>query len=295
MKAAACALVVLVSTSVFSAGHHVAGCGLLERVPVSGVVCSHGPDSPEIAGCTGLLCTGVLASPPAPPAPCLGDGRSGKRVQLFYGQQAGSADQSSSITSSIRAAADIVNQAYRQAANKNVRWVCSGPESVIHIVVPDGTLAGAIQALRAAGYRSSDRIYVVIETGPQQFVGWATIDGDDRATNNANDTGPAYSIVYGANSRVLMHELGHNMGAVQLSAPHSSGAWHCYQEHDVLCYNDGGPYFQHGGAMIACDDGTSLAQEWDCGDEDYAATSPPPSSYLAKHWNELSSSFLAAA
>jgi len=294
MKSAICALILLATTSVFTARHHVAGCGVLQRVPVTGVVCSHGPDSPGIAGCTGLLCTGLLAAPPPPPSPCLGDGHSGKRVQLFYGQQQGSPDQSSTIVSDIRTAADRVNQAYRQAGTRNVRWVCSGSESVIHIMVPDGTLAGAINALRAAGYSSQDRVYVVIETGPAQFVGWATVDGDDRPTNNANDTGPAYSIVYGANSFSLMHELGHNLGAVQLSAPHSSGAWHCYQQHDVMCFNDGGSYFQQGGKMIACDDGTSLAQEFDCGDDDYFASSPR-SAYLATHWNILHSGFLEAA
>ena len=135
----------------------------------------------------------------------------------------------------------------------------------------------------------------MLETGPSpnRLAGQAMISHDDRPTNNTADTGPWYSIVWGVAASTLMHEEGHNMGAVQNSAPHSSGAGHCYQRNDVMCLYDGGPYFQRGGRMTACNDGQTLADEWDCGRDDYYNPDPSPGSYLANHWNLYQSAFLS--
>ena len=147
-------------------------------------------------GCTVIGCLVTLPqmkSSAPPKAPCLGDGESGKRVQLFYGQVLGQADQSSSMIDRIRAAADSVNQAYRQAGNQNVRWACtSSGQTVIHIFVPTNTLGAAVAALRSLGYASPDRIYTVLETGPSpnDLVGQANLPRNDRPTNNIADTGP---------------------------------------------------------------------------------------------------------
>ena len=50
-------------------------------------------------------------------------------------------------------------------------------------------------------------------------------------------------------ARIWQHEIGHNLGAVQDSAPHSSLAGHCYESLDVMCYADGGQYFDDGGTF----------------------------------------------
>ncbi|TMK49990.1 MAG: hypothetical protein E6G59_10475 [Actinobacteria bacterium] len=96
----------------------------------------------------------------------------------------------------------------------------------------------------------------MLETGPSpnDLVGQANLPRNDRPTNNIADTGPWYSIVWGVAASTLMHELGHNMGAVQNSAPHATGAGHCYQN-DVMCTYDGGSYYQRGGRMTACNEG----------------------------------------
>ncbi len=250
-------------------------------------------------GCTLIGClvaVPAMKSSPPPKAPCLGDGKSGKRVQLFYGQVLGQADQSSSMIGRIRGAADGVNQAYRQAGSENVRWACtSAGQTVIHILVPTNTFGAAVAALRSLGYTSPDRIYTVLETGPSpnRLAGQAMISHDDRPTNNTADTGPWYSIVWGVAASTLMHEEGHNMGAVQNSAPHASGAGHCYQRNDVMCTYDGGPYYQRGGQMAFCPNGQTLAYEWDCGRDDYYNPDPSPGSYLATHWNLYHSAFLS--
>src|SRR5205814_2172918 len=134
-------------------------------------------------GCTVIGCLVTLPqmkSSAPPKAPCLGDGESGKRVQLFYGQVLGQADQSSNMIDQIRGAADAVNQAFRQAANQNGLW-----------------------------------------------------------------------------------------------------SYDC------------GPYVQPAGRMTACNDGQTLADEWDCGRDDYYNPDPSPSSDLATHWNLYHSAFLS--
>jgi hypothetical protein len=98
---------------------------------------------------------------------------------------------------------------------------------------------------------------------------------------------------------ISLHEVGHNLGAVQSGpgqdpVPHGSGQSHCYDEWDVMCYDDDGPYFRpptNGDLTFAC--GTELGQLFDCNQDDYFRTSvPPPGSYLATHWNTYNSAFL---
>ena len=48
---------------------------------------------------------------------------------------------------------------------------------------------------------------------------------------------------------VFMHEVGHNLGAVQVNSPHASRGSHCFDEWDTMCYNDGGTYFTDGGTL----------------------------------------------
>ena len=91
-------------------------------------------------------------------------------------------------------------------------------------------------------------------------------------------------------SDYMLHELTHTLGAVQDSAPHASGASHCWDEHDVMCYADGGPYYQNGGTpQTLCN---QTLQAYDCGQDDYFNYAPPPGSYLATHWNAARSTFM---
>ena len=85
-----------------------------------------------------------------------------------------------------------------------------------------------------------------------------------------------------------LHEIFHNLGAVQRDAPHPSAAWHCTDEADVMCYDDdaSGPIVM---TAVCPPEHEALL---DCGDNDYFNTNPPAGNYLATHWNTANSSFL---
>lgn len=69
-----------------------------------------------------------------------------------------------------------------------------------------------------------------------------------------------------------------------------------------MCYADGGSYYSgHDGVQgnsddrqpaVRCDEGSSLAEQWDCGKNDYYNIAPAAGSYLATHWNLAISSFV---
>jgi hypothetical protein len=73
----------------------------------------------------------------------------------------------------------------------------------------------------------------------------------------------------------MLHEMTHNLGAVQDSAPNSSGAGHCVDGFDVMCYDDGGPN-EYAGDVCSHIDGVMI-QVYDCGNDDYFNVAPPQS------------------
>lgn len=114
-------------------------------------------------------------------------------------------------------------------------------------------------------------------------AGIASIWSDDSAsvTNDHNSADePLFAVTFDRDSvRTWLHELAHTMGAVQDSAPNASGAGHCNDGLDILCYSDGGPTSDYDDTV--CDDWDTF----DCGQDDYFDPDPPPLSYLDTHWN----------
>jgi hypothetical protein len=226
---------------------------------------------------------------------CAGDGVSGKRIHLWYAWQ--SQDQYSVDVVKIRRIVGEADARLSAIGGQHYRFVCSSGQIIVDKVhVTSSTLDAFKAAVKAMGYTSTDRIYNAFEPEASEGRGDTTNDDRPDPTTNAANRGPHYS----SEPFVLdlfMHEVGHNLGAVQNSAPHSTGASHCWDQQDVLCYNDGGPYFQKGGQLeTVCGDGVlDTVNRWDCNLDDYYNPNPPPGSYLATHWNTRNSYFLTPA
>jgi hypothetical protein len=167
------------------------------------------------------------------------------------------------------------------------------------------------------------RARVGAAAGPRDYLVYAD---DMRGTNGVSGTGEFYygptaeqpggewhnqgglvAAVWGvaalpsspyADPTTMLHEITHNLGAVQGSAPNSTGevggvaAGHCVDEQDIMCYADGGP---NNVMRLVCPAlSGSVPETYDCGGDDYFNATPADGSWLAAHWNLYNSSFLGA-
>ena len=172
------------------------------------------------------------------------------------------------VSSSYRVACDADGQVTVQ----NVALSLTSAQNNISAITND---------LKAKGFNSTFDKYIIIYEQPScgGGVAWAEMN-DALDVNNSANRGPSYGITWGfCGFATVMHENGHNMGAVMNSAPNTTGAGHCIDDRDVMCYNDGGP---RGGQLhIVCND----FEHFDCNHDDYFSPNPPAGSYLATHWN----------
>ncbi|MEV4095085.1 RICIN domain-containing protein [Streptosporangium saharense] len=233
---------------------------------------------------------------------CDGDGTSGKRVEVLYVREASMPDRYTQLLPMFRAWLANADDQFNDAAatsnrSRHIRYVTTASGGgcvpvVRNVVVPAGSLAdfdASKTALQTLGYNSNDRHYLML-TESTVICGISDIKNDDLTTGSTNlNNGLAYSRVdaspncFGANA--IAHELGHSFGAVQLSAPHSDGSWHCLDQWDLMCY---------GGTP------TWSCLQWndyrlpDCNRDDYYNAAPTAGSYLATHWNTANSAYLIA-
>ena len=156
-------------------------------------------------------------------------------------------------------------------------------------------LFGTIVAdARAAGFNANNEKYLIWYDDPRpNYCGLGNLLADDTKTltNASNGYQPQYAVVYGNGTNpngttytcwarnAGMHENGHNMGAVQNSAPHSTQAGHCNDGSDIMCYADGGPAEHY--TATTC----TTSRPFDCGYDDYFDTSTEIGEYLVTHWN----------
>ena len=263
---------------------------------------------------------------------CEPNGEFGRRIQAVYLYPSGADNNYWAYLGDIRKALSKIDRVWDAAADpydQHPRWACSPQTRLPKVVAIKGpaiggdgvyTLGEVAGALAQHGLDSTNRVYLIFADhigNAFPLGGMSTVDDDDRAgATNANNAGPAYSMIDAEGNgwewtqmwSVAMHELGHGLGAVQCSAPHSScapgelGHHHCWDEVDMICRNDGGSYYlgpdgvqgtsDDRDTWVLCPYGSSDAEQWDCGKDDYFNIDPAPGSYLATHWNLSRSGFV---
>jgi hypothetical protein len=140
--------------------------------------------------------------------------------------------------------------------------------------------------------------------GTNGVAGTASRYTSDSTHTTAHDSGGLGAVVFGpqtlpsssyAEPAVLMHEIGHNLGAVQDLAPHSTKAGHCHDERDLMCYADGGTEGRAGDMLQNCSAiAGDMDETFDCGGDDYFNPKPAQGTYLDLNWNTYAVAHLAA-
>ncbi len=270
--------------------------------------CSHGPDAapdgidvrvarePETAAETALRPEPVTA------AACTGDGSTGPRVQLVYANITGKADRYATFAASFQTWAAAMDGVFDRSAaetggSRRVRFVhdanCTPTIARTTLSVAAGNdFETTVDELTSKGFNRNDRKYMVW-VDANVYCGIGEVYPDDRAgQNNYNNV---YSLISRVDNgcwgvvgqSVEAHELMHNLGGVQESAPNPTEYGHCTDESDRMCYADGS-----GEPMVQkCVSGHE--NTFDCNHDDYFSTAPPAGSYLATHWNTANSAWLS--
>jgi hypothetical protein len=163
------------------------------------------------------------------------------------------------------------------------------------------------QLTHAAGHRRNVVVFAdsLSSLPPGQWWGLGSTWLDDRpGAANISNQGDLFSALWipdgeplpapGADGwwpEGMLHEMTHNLGAVQDSAPNASLAGHCTDGSDVMCYDDGGLPFVPG---VCAEIEGVMTQVYDCGNDDYFNVSPPAGSYLAMKWNVYDNAYLGS-
>lgn len=275
--------------------------------------CTHGPDpAPDTVDVTRERTTEEIATASEAitstggSIECDSDGAVGNRIQAVYAVSSDRADRFSSLTDSLagyakKADAVFNNSAAKTGGVRHLRWVTNAnadgtcSPSILKVVMSatgDDSFANTKTELKAKGLNRTDRKYLVW-TDATVYCGIANVSHDDRPTQDNPNNGGSSSVLFGrvdtgcwgATASTEAHEITHLLGGVQPSAPNGTYGFHCTDESDRLCYNDGS-----GEPMTyPCSGGEALL---DCNNDDYFHTSPPAGSYLASYWNVANSSFL---
>jgi hypothetical protein len=269
-------------------------------------LCTHGPD-PAPAGYDVdkpvLPLLDPVATDEMAAIACDGDGQSGYRVQVLYVHGSNVQSRYDQFHLSIQGWSGQMDRIFQASAAKTggarrVRFVHdTNCQPIVRAVkvspAGDGSFDTTITELKNQGYNRADRIYLAfVDTTSAGICGIGTIWNDDRASGsvNWNNVGPSYARVDAGcwSGQVAAHEVMHNLGGVQLSAPNASAAFHCIDEFDVMCYRDGP-------GTATREDCPNQARDttlFDCNHNDYYHTNPNPGSYLASYWNPAGNRFL---
>ncbi len=259
-----------------------------------GSVLTHGPDSKTALVAGSNLSSGA-SSAPSRHVYCESN-TSNDYFQAIYARPNDVASSLQQYRQNFIKGTYAVNGFYNQEAGlfnqtMDLKFNCdsTGDMSIIDVSLPTSrantTVGTIVTDLKNLGYKNSNIKYDVLFDGGSAslFSGYGTLWYDDRLTaNNQNNLGGTYALVDGTggyyDAYSVAHEVGHTLGAVQKTAPHTTGAGHCNDIYDVICYNDGGPT---GTSTYACNN----RQWFDCRHDDYFNLNPDSANYLYSHWN----------
>ncbi len=267
-------------------------------------ICTHGPDpAPEGVDVRAAVDLSTLEVANTDTVPCIGDGTSGHRVQAIYAVASDQTDRYDEVAPLIKGWAADTNQMFVDSATevgeeRNIRFVTDANCDLVveHVVLSptgDDNFSNMVQEMKVQGYDSGERKYLVWMDA-SVYCGLASVYTDDSPleTNKNNGGIPMFARVdsgcWGNATRPEAHELMHNLGGVQPTAPHGTSHRHCSDEHDLMCYRDSIEVT----IEYNCDD--TNRTRIDCNHDDYYHPNPPANSYLATHWNTANSSFLHA-
>lgn len=234
---------------------------------------------------------------------CVGTGSSVKHTTLVYSYPADRVNRSETIRplliqEAYRASAFVDSESRSVNAARGFELVFECDSSGVPVVrvaqLPTSsasdTFSSVVADLKAQGFgprneRSASDRHLVFHDGTvaSGAAGTGHLFRDNRASaDNASNNGGMFAVEFAWSGTphwaVLLHEAGHNMGAVQASAPHATQYGHCNDGSDVMCYADGSSDSAYSSSVCA-------TEVFDCRRNDYFHPSPPAGSYLATHWN----------
>jgi len=280
-------------------------------------LCTHGPDPvPRRIG-PGPVTVPDLPAVDEPPARarCVGDGASGARVEVIYARAADQPDRYDDVVGDLRDAALLADRIYDESAqetggSRRIRFVHgAGCLLVVRDVVldPSGAdsdggadgrgdddYATTVAELARRGFDLASRKYMVFVDAEMPGVcGYGSVRVDDSpGPANDNEQGESYGVTYADcwdnGGRTPAHELMHNLGGVQHSAPHATGGFHCLDEYDRMCARDS----ENAPELEYLCPAPAHEARFDCNHDDYYSTRRPAIGYLAGHWNTALSRFL---
>jgi len=269
--------------------------------------CTHGPDvydAPATASASGGAKTLFTR---ASDIPCSSRGPY-VRVLYIYGNSskldaANPNAQRPLIREAIGLADLIVKRSARTMSGiRHVRWAMNS-KCKLSIrsarIDPTLDLAEMERRLRAKGKLSSNEKALIFVEGSGCWGLGQTTGDTRRSQKNSSNYGGLVARVqtgclrWGNNivtaGEVAAHEVFHTLGAVNNNAPNASGYYHCTDESDVMCYEDG-----PGVTMRKVCDKT-VPELLDCRHNDYFALNPKDGSYLDKYWNTAKNRFLRSS
>lgn len=263
--------------------------GLFEVTSEDGSTYStHGPD-PETPGHHG---TSIEPGDPMRAPTCRAAGA--YRTVILYTYLSGNtnnvSDSRATIRDSIKRSNYVLDEESQASSSSSpkradyeVRCNSTGSIYVGAYASSGRRMAKVFDSAKAAGFNLSTEKYLIFAdfSDPDGSCGYGELYNDtSKSTSNYNN-GRSYGVSYKScwTGKTPMHEWGHMMGAVQSSAPDSSGAGHCNDGLDVMCYADGGPKSNYSSTVC------TGSLKFDCRKDSYFDTLPESGEWLDTNWN----------